>query len=85
MMKFLYRGNTAAVIEDDGVFYLQILNCNTVEKEIKVTQEELVSVLEAEFAERRAKYNEMIKLSKRLKKHVFDDSDLVNIKNLFNN
>lgn len=82
-MEFIYRGNTAAVLEEDGTYYVQILNCNTVEKQIKVTKKEIVSVLEAEFEAKKTKYNEMIKLSKKLKKHVFDDSDLVNIKKLF--
>ena len=41
------------------------------EKEITVTKDEMVTVLEAEFETKRVKYNEMINLSKKLKKPCF--------------
>ena len=56
---------------ENGTYYVQILNCNTVEKEITVTKDEMVTVLEAEFETKRVKYNEMINLSKKLKKPCF--------------
>jgi len=70
-IEFIYRGDTVVILEENGTCYVQILNCNTVEKEITVTKDEMVTVLEAEFETKRVKYNEMINLSKKLKKPCF--------------
>lgn len=83
-MKFIYNGKKVSVIEkDNGNYLVQLLNVNYVNEQKEFsTKEGVVEFLTTAFDKKRAKHEEMIRTSKHLKNHKFDDEDLVNVKKI---
>lgn len=84
-MKTIYIGQKVMLDQDENIITIKFIN--PVSKEITVAKEEVYDVIKAEFDNREAEFNELLRSNKKLNKKMnftYDRSDLVEIQKILN-